>query len=147
MRGCFWSTNSSVHFLLLRTVAVPSPIPFLFLQPARRRRYNHRNFPIDDRTFLQAAAASGPPMDPIMKSGGNNEIKLNEEKKESKTTQAAECSSPLSDLPPQPPEKPEPGDCCGNGCFPCVWDLYYEELEAYTKNLEAYNDRVSSKQK
>ncbi|ESQ41715.1 hypothetical protein EUTSA_v10014934mg [Eutrema salsugineum] len=33
-------------------------------------------------------------------------------------------------LPP-PPEKPEPGDCCGNGCVRCVWDLYYEELEEY----------------
>ncbi|KAK8673259.1 hypothetical protein V6N13_111608 [Hibiscus sabdariffa] len=29
-----------------------------------------------------------------------------------------------------PPEKPEPGDCCGSGC---VWDVYYEELEAYNK--------------
>lgn len=35
-------------------------------------------------------------------------------------------------LPP-PPEKPEPGDCCGSGCVRCVWDMYYEELEAYNK--------------
>merc|ERR1711933_92914 len=33
--------------------------------------------------------------------------------------------------PPPPPEKPEPGDCCGSGCVRCVWDVYYEELEAY----------------
>ncbi|KAE8707742.1 putative Glutaredoxin-1, grx1 [Hibiscus syriacus] len=32
---------------------------------------------------------------------------------------------------PAPPEKPEPGDCCGSGCVRCVWDVYYEELEAY----------------
>ncbi|KAL5703686.1 hypothetical protein ACHQM5_022211 [Ranunculus cassubicifolius] len=31
-------------------------------------------------------------------------------------------------LPPAP-EKPLPGDCCGNGCTPCVWDQYYEEHE------------------
>ncbi|XWS29241.1 hypothetical protein CRYUN_Cryun24cG0011400 [Craigia yunnanensis] len=36
------------------------------------------------------------------------------------------------ELPP-PPEKPEPGDCCGSGCVRCVWDVYYEELEAYNK--------------
>ncbi|KAB2094771.1 hypothetical protein ES319_A02G182300v1 [Gossypium barbadense] len=35
--------------------------------------------------------------------------------------------------PPPPPEKPEPGDCCGSGCVRCVWDVYYEELEAYNK--------------
>ncbi|KAK8716782.1 hypothetical protein V6N13_044080 [Hibiscus sabdariffa] len=34
---------------------------------------------------------------------------------------------------PPPPEKPEPGDCCGSGCVRCVWDVYYEELEAYNK--------------
>ncbi|KAK9265957.1 hypothetical protein L1049_003481 [Liquidambar formosana] len=33
--------------------------------------------------------------------------------------------------PPPPPEKPLPGDCCGSGCVRCVWDVYYEELEAY----------------
>ncbi|CAA7399774.1 unnamed protein product [Spirodela intermedia] len=35
-------------------------------------------------------------------------------------------------LPP-PPEAPLPGDCCGSGCVRCVWDVYYEELEAYNK--------------
>uniref|UniRef100_A0A2P2N0L9 Oxidoreductase-like domain-containing protein n=1 Tax=Rhizophora mucronata TaxID=61149 RepID=A0A2P2N0L9_RHIMU len=35
--------------------------------------------------------------------------------------------------PPPPPEMPEPGDCCGSGCVRCVWDVYYEELEAYNK--------------
>ncbi|KAL4367788.1 hypothetical protein GQ457_05G012630 [Hibiscus cannabinus] len=37
------------------------------------------------------------------------------------------------ETPPPPPEKPEPGDCCGSGCVRCVWDVYYEELEAYNK--------------
>ncbi|KAK9066862.1 hypothetical protein SSX86_014185 [Deinandra increscens subsp. villosa] len=34
---------------------------------------------------------------------------------------------------PPPPEKPLPGDCCGNGCVPCVWDVYFEELAEYNK--------------
>lgn len=37
-------------------------------------------------------------------------------------------------LPP-PPEKPEPGYCCGNDCFRCDWDVYYEELEEYNNKL------------
>ncbi|OWM88855.1 hypothetical protein CDL15_Pgr020809 [Punica granatum] len=35
--------------------------------------------------------------------------------------------------PPPPPEKPLPDDCCGSGCIRCVWDIYYDELEAYNK--------------
>lgn len=35
--------------------------------------------------------------------------------------------------PPPPPEKPLTDDCCGSGCDRCVWDIYYEELEAYNK--------------
>lgn len=31
----------------------------------------------------------------------------------------------------QPPEKPGPFDCCGQGCIPCVYDLYAEELRHY----------------
>jgi hypothetical protein len=38
---------------------------------------------------------------------------------------------------PEPPEKPLPGDCCGSGCVRCVWDIYYDELEAYNKALAA----------
>ncbi|XP_020582686.1 uncharacterized protein LOC110026175 [Phalaenopsis equestris] len=138
MRGALLSTttNTSIHFLLLRTTAVPSPIP-------HRRRFTHRNPPIEEYASLKATASS-PRMESIMKNGGGNETKQSEEKEGSPTHQPHECSSLSSDQPPQPPEKPEPGDCCGNGCFPCVWDSYYEELEAYTKNLEAYNDRVSS---
>ncbi|KAJ7514206.1 hypothetical protein O6H91_23G033100 [Diphasiastrum complanatum] len=36
-----------------------------------------------------------------------------------------------------PPEKPLPGDCCGNGCTNCVWDMYFDELEQYNKRKEA----------
>ncbi|KAI3420635.1 Glutaredoxin domain-containing protein [Psidium guajava] len=37
--------------------------------------------------------------------------------------------------PRPPPERPSPGDCCGSGCVRCVWDVYYEELEAYNQSL------------
>lgn len=41
---------------------------------------------------------------------------------------------PLPERSPPPlPEKPLPGDCCGSGCVRCVWDIYYEELEAYNE--------------
>jgi hypothetical protein len=34
------------------------------------------------------------------------------------------------------PEKPYPEDCCGGGCAPCIWDSYYEELEAFVSKKE-----------
>lgn len=54
---------------------------------------------------------------------------LNGEKEEEK--KELEKSTPRY-IPP-PPEKPLPDDCCGSGCVRCVWDIYYEELEAYNK--------------
>ncbi|GAB2282798.1 hypothetical protein Dimus_017333 [Dionaea muscipula] len=42
------------------------------------------------------------------------------------------------ELPP-PPEKPEPGDCCGSGCVRCIWDIYYEELDAYNQLCKQYS--------
>jgi Oxidoreductase-like protein, N-terminal len=45
----------------------------------------------------------------------------------------------------EPPEKPLPGDCCGSGCVRCVWDVYYEELEAYNKSLASLNSDADSK--
>ncbi|XVE87378.1 hypothetical protein DITRI_Ditri18aG0112500 [Diplodiscus trichospermus] len=51
----------------------------------------------------------------------------------------------VKELPP-PPEKPEPGDCCGSGCVRCVWDVYYEELEAYNKLYNSDSKNSISKQ-
>jgi hypothetical protein len=42
---------------------------------------------------------------------------------------------------PQPPEKPLPCDCCDTGCDPCVYDVYADELEAYAKELAAWQAR------
>ncbi|KAJ0097490.1 hypothetical protein Patl1_28991 [Pistacia atlantica] len=56
-----------------------------------------------------------------------NQVSIKQEKEEPKQ------ESKELPQPPPPPEKPEPGDCCGSGCVRCVWDVYYEELEAYDK--------------
>ena len=29
------------------------------------------------------------------------------------------------------PQRPLDSDCCGNGCVPCVFDLYEEELKIW----------------
>ena len=34
---------------------------------------------------------------------------------------------------PPPPTPPDESACCGSACQPCVWDAYYDELEAYNK--------------
>lgn len=37
----------------------------------------------------------------------------------------------------EPPERPLPGDCCGSGCDPCVWDTYNDELRDYLARKKA----------
>lgn len=49
------------------------------------------------------------------------------------TSKNHEAEAPKKQPPPPPPEKPLPDDCCGSGCIRCVWDIYYDELEAYNK--------------
>lgn len=51
---------------------------------------------------------------------------------------AAPSPSPAPAPVPVPPEKPLPGDCCGSGCVRCVWDIYFDELDAYDKALAAH---------
>lgn len=53
-----------------------------------------------------------------------------------------DAGSKKSPAPP-PPEKPLPGDCCGSGCVRCVWDVYYEELEEYSKLYKAQSEANS----
>ena len=36
------------------------------------------------------------------------------------------------------PWKPRPGECCGSGCNPCVWDRYYNILEKYEDKKNEY---------
>lgn len=39
-----------------------------------------------------------------------------------------------SGLPP-PPRPPEAHECCGNGCDPCVYQLYDEALERWERRV------------
>lgn len=34
---------------------------------------------------------------------------------------------------PEPPTRPLDSECCGNGCTPCVFDIYDEEMEQWQK--------------
>lgn len=41
-------------------------------------------------------------------------------------------------LPPTPPREPDAGDCCGEGCLNCVFDVYEARLERYRAALEQW---------
>ena len=34
---------------------------------------------------------------------------------------------------PEPPTRPLDSECCGNGCSPCVFDIYDDEMEHWQK--------------
>ncbi|BFI95707.1 MAG: hypothetical protein RSP_12170 [Rhodanobacter sp.] len=54
------------------------------------------------------------------------------------------CVNPADypdDPPPQPPTEPDPGECCGNGCDPCIFDLYGDQLAYYRTALAAWKAR------
>ena len=57
---------------------------------------------------------------------------------------AARNATSASESSISPPEKPLSGDCCGSGCVRCVWDVYYEELEAYN-NFLVQREKTSEK--
>ena len=44
---------------------------------------------------------------------------------------------------PRPTEPAQPDDdaCCGNGCDPCIFDLYAAERERYFAALRAWEQR------
>ncbi|PHJ21912.1 oxidoreductase- amine-terminal protein [Cystoisospora suis] len=42
---------------------------------------------------------------------------------------------------PEPPWKPDPSDCCGSGCDPCIFDIYYQQLEEYHRLLKLWEDQ------
>jgi hypothetical protein len=45
------------------------------------------------------------------------------------------------DPAPQPPVEPALEDCCGNGCTPCIFDLYQDAYDRYEAALEAWRGR------
>jgi hypothetical protein len=42
---------------------------------------------------------------------------------------------------PQPPVEPEAIDCCGEGCVPCIYDIYEQALADYREALAAWYAR------
>jgi len=49
------------------------------------------------------------------------------------------------DRPPEPPVRPDDADCCGNGCDPCIFDLFAEEQKRYAQALRAWQERQARK--
>ena len=52
-------------------------------------------------------------------------------------TQAA----PDDDPRPQPPPRPEDYACCGQGCSPCIFELYEMARESYEAKLREWEER------
>ncbi|MFC4527755.1 oxidoreductase-like domain-containing protein [Dyella halodurans] len=49
--------------------------------------------------------------------------------------------APSNDPPPVKPVEPDAGDCCGQGCVPCIFDFYEEALTQYYEALAAWKER------
>ena len=49
-----------------------------------------------------------------------------------------------SDPPPQPPLWPGDDACCGNGCDPCVFDLFEAERERHRVALREWQARQAA---
>ncbi|QZA78371.1 oxidoreductase-like domain-containing protein [Deefgea tanakiae] len=50
------------------------------------------------------------------------------------------------DPKPEAPVEPPLEACCSSGCYPCVLDLYTEELQQYRIDLAAWQARQSVSQ-
>ncbi|WP_233171538.1 oxidoreductase-like domain-containing protein [Dyella sp. ASV21] len=55
------------------------------------------------------------------------------------TTEGAQA--PSNDPPPVRPQRPDDEDCCGQGCVPCIFDLYDEAMGRYREELAAWQAR------
>jgi hypothetical protein len=47
---------------------------------------------------------------------------------------------PGTDPPPQPPVEPDPGDCCGEGCVNCVFDVHEAAVARYEQALARWRE-------
>lgn len=45
---------------------------------------------------------------------------------------------------PPPPREPDTEECCGNGCDPCIFDLYEQRLERWRQRCRARRDQGSA---
>lgn len=50
-------------------------------------------------------------------------------------------SGAISMLPTKP-EEPAPGECCGSGCMPCVWDTYERDLEVHQRAVTELSEQI-----
>ena len=66
----------------------------------------------------------------IVKDGANDDS-------EDAVSETIEKASTVEDELGEPPERPLPDDCCGQGCEPCVWDTYNDELRDYLARKKA----------
>ena len=48
---------------------------------------------------------------------------------------------PDPDPMPLPPPEPDLDACCGNGCDPCIFDLYDLAKDEYRQALRAWHER------
>ena len=44
---------------------------------------------------------------------------------------------------PRKPERPLDSDCCGQGCVPCVFDLYEQEVKIWEEECRKVTKRES----
>ncbi|MEV8518206.1 oxidoreductase-like domain-containing protein [Dyella marensis] len=49
--------------------------------------------------------------------------------------------APSGDPRPVKPIEPDALDCCGEGCVPCIYDLYEAALDRYQAELAAWLER------
>ena len=49
------------------------------------------------------------------------------------------------DPAPQAPIEPPLEACCSSGCYPCIFDVYTEELQQYRLDLAAWQARQAAK--
>jgi hypothetical protein len=54
-------------------------------------------------------------------------------------------SVPDDDPQPIEPLAPDLDACCGNGCDPCIFDLYAAERERYFAALRAWQQRQAAR--
>lgn len=48
---------------------------------------------------------------------------------------------PDDDPMPEPPQQPDLDACCGNGCDPCIFDLYDLAKDEYLQARRAWRER------
>ena len=63
------------------------------------------------------------------------------------TTTAVPASLEAVDDPmPVPPPQPDIDACCGNGCDPCIFDVYEQARQRYLEQLHAWRARQDGRQ-